>query len=80
MTILEILSESHGMLAADIAELSRMLIKNDGFLPTAIIQGKTAMSCSHITRFFCICTLKKTEHLYNKNETKTTEGEKIKPK
>ena len=68
------------MLAADIAEQSYVLIKNDGFLPSAMIQGKIAMSCSHITLFFCICTLKETEHLYNKNETKTTEGEKIKPK
>ena len=80
MTILEILSESHGMLAADIAEQSYELIKNDGFLPTAMIQGKIAVSCCHITQFFCICILKETEHDYNKNETKTTEGEKIKPK
>ena len=68
------------MLAADIAEQSYVLIKNDGFLPTAMIQGKIAVSCSHSTQFFCICTLKETEHLYNKNETKTTEGEKIKRK
>ena len=64
------------MLAADIAEQSYVLIKNDGFLPTAMIQGKIAVSCSHITQFFCICTLKETEHLYNKNETKITKEKK----
>ena len=64
------------MLAADIAEQSYVLIKNDGFLPTAMIQGKIAVSCSHSTQFFCICTLKETEHDYNKNETKITKEKK----